>query len=385
VRRIVYVSGSRADYGPARGVLMALRDDPRVELSVLVTSMHLDPLHGETWKEIAADGFVIAEQISGHFEGDTLASMGASIGAYLQGMCASFERIRPDIVLVLGDRGEQLAAAIAAAYQNMTIAHLCGGASSGSIDDSIRHAITKFAHYHLPAFEQHAKRIRQLGEDPQSIEVVGLPGGDLRLDVTLDRLAVCSLLKINPVEPYLLVVQHSVTHTRDNARAEIEETLEALVMADQVALLANPNDDAGGRVILSMMREYADRYPKLKLLPPPASRETFASIMAHAAALVGNSSSALVEAMSVSLPVVNIGSRQHGREHQACWLNVEYDRVAVRDAIHAALNDANYRARLSEFSANCSHLNTPQRVRDFLSCCDLGRARMPKSFFAFGE
>ena len=383
MRRVVYVSGSRADYGPARRVLMALRDDPGVELSILVTSMHLDPIHGETWKEIAADGFVIAEQIGGRFKGDTLASMGASIGVYLQAMCTTFESIRPDIVLVLGDRGEQLAAAIAAAYQNITVVHLCGGALSGSIDDSIRHAITKFAHYHLPAFEEHAARIRQLGEDRQAIEVVGLPGGDLRPDVNLDRDAVCSMLGINNAEHYLLVVQHSVTHTRDNAQAEIEETLEALVMAYQVALLANPNDDAGGRVILSMMREYASRYPKLKLLPPPASREIFASIMAHAAALVGNSSSALVEAMSVSLPVVNIGVRQHGREHQACWINVTHDREAIREAIHIALIDVNYRTRLREFSSNCLHMNTPQRVRNFISRCDSNRALKPKVFFAF--
>ena len=128
MRKALYISGSRADYGPARRVLQAIQADPELALNVLVTGMHLDPVHGETWQEIAADGFTIVERVYGHVTGDSLIAMAASVGLYLYGMSQAIARIQPDIVLVLGDRGEQLAGAIAAAFQNIVLVHLCGGA-----------------------------------------------------------------------------------------------------------------------------------------------------------------------------------------------------------------------------------------------------------------
>ena len=149
VRKVVYISGTRADYGPARRLLLAMNDDPEIELGILVTGMHLDPVHGETWREIESDGLAICDKVSGRRDSDTPVAMVASVGAFICGISETLEREQPDIVLLLGDRGEQLAGAITAAFQNLTIAHLCGGAISGSIDDSIRHAITKFAHFHF--------------------------------------------------------------------------------------------------------------------------------------------------------------------------------------------------------------------------------------------
>ena len=153
--------------------------------------MHLDPSHGETWAEIEKDGLNIVEKVHGRVVGDSLSAMSASIGLYLYGMSYAIERYAPDIVLVLGDRGEQLAGAMAAAYQNIAVAHLCGGTLSGSIDDSIRHAITKFAHYHFPAFDEAAEKIFQMGEPPEHVKVVGLPGGDIKPDVTYTRSQIC--------------------------------------------------------------------------------------------------------------------------------------------------------------------------------------------------
>ena len=337
MRQVLYISGSRADYGPARRVLQAIQADPKLALSILVTGMHLDPVHGETWHEIAADGFTIAECVHGRVTGDSLTAMAASVGLYLYGMSQAIARIRPDIVLVLGDRGEQLAGAMAGAFLNIVVVHLCGGSISGSIDDSVRHAITKFAHYHLPAFEEHARCISQMGEDPATVRVVGLPGGDIRPDVTISRDEICTELGLPPDRPYLLVIQHSVTHSQAEASQQIAETLEAVVALGYPTLLANPNDDAGGRAILAKMREYAERYAYLHILPPQCSRERFASIMAHAGALVGNSSAGIVEAMSVGLPVVNIGDRQRGREYLAYLLNIGYDRAQIRQAVETAL------------------------------------------------
>jgi len=379
MRDVLYVSGSRADYGPAREVLQSIQTSPRLRLSILVTGMHLDPLHGETWREIAADGFIIAARVPGRLACDSLAAMAGSVGLYLYGMSEAIERIRPDIVLVLGDRGEQLAAAMAAAFQNTVVVHLCGGSLSGSIDDSIRHAITKFAHYHLPACEEHAQRIIQMGEDPATVRVVGLPGGDIRPDATLSRSAVCAELGIPGGRPYVLVVQHSVSQSHHAARGQIIETLEAVAALGHHTLLADPNDDAGGRAILAEMRAYSARYPHLHILPATGSRERFASIMAHAGVLVGNSSCSIAEAMSAGLPAVNIGDRQRGREHLACLLNVGYDRAEIARAIQLALEDHEYRKSVAEFVSPLIR-DTPRAVTNVLENLDLSVPTHPKAF-----
>jgi GDP/UDP-N,N'-diacetylbacillosamine 2-epimerase (hydrolysing) len=381
MRRVLYLSGSRADYGPARRVLQAIKASDDLELGVLVTGMHLDPVHGSTWEEIAADGFSIAERVEGRVKGDSLAAMAASVGLYLHEMSLALERLRPDILLVLGDRGEQLAGAMAAAFQNITVVHLCGGSLSGSIDDSVRHAITKFAHYHLPAFAEHARRIIQMGELPERVRAVGLPGGDIRPDVTHTREEICLDYGLPTDEPYLLVVQHAVTQSQAEAEAQIIETLEAVVASGYHALLANPNDDAGGRAILSRMKEYARQHARLHILPPPRNRERYASLMAHAAAQVGNSSSGIVEAMSVSLPVINIGMRQRGREHLSCLLNVAHERAQILEAIKMALHDEEYRGRLHDFAARMGQHDTASLVLECLRELDVQAASRPKPFY----
>ncbi len=381
-RKILYISGSRADYGPGRRVLLAIQNDPDLNLGILVTGMHLDPIHGGTWQEIEADGFEIVDKIYGRVTGDSLSVMAASIGLYLYGMSQVIDRCKPDIVLVLGDRGEQLAGAMAAAFQNIVVVHLCGGAVSGSIDDSIRHAITKFAHYHLPAMEEHARRIIQMGENPETVHVVGLPGGDIRPDVKFSREEICRKYDLPQDKPYLLVIQHSVTQTQEDAGRQIIGTLEALKELKYPSLLANPNDDAGGRVILGKMIQDTKECPQLRILPPPRSRELFASIMANAGALVGNSSSALVEAMSVNLPVVNIGDRQRGRENLACWINVNYNRTEIIKAIKDALNhESTYRKKLKKYYCSLVREDTNELIVDVLKNLNLNRSKSPKGFY----
>ena len=380
MRRVLYISGSRADYGPARRLLKAIQADPDLDLSILAVGMHLDPLHGETWREIKDDGFAIAKKVDERVSGDSLPGMAGSLGLYLHSMSQAMADIQPDIVLVFGDRGEQLAGAMAGAFQNINVAHLCGGSLSGSIDDSIRHAITKFAHYHFPSFEEHAQRIIQMGEEPETVLLVGLPGGDLAPDVTFTREQVCSDLGLPFDSPYILVVQHSVTQSYSATKGQIVETLEAVKAMELPVLLANPNDDAGGRVILKTMDEYSKNTPRLQVLPPVSNREMFASIMAHASVLVGNSSSAVVEAMSVALPVVNVGDRQRGREHLAKWTNAGYDREEIRQAINYAINDERYHRELVEFRRDMPARDTDAMVVNSLKTMDLKRASRPKLF-----
>ncbi len=380
MRQILYISGSRADYGPLRRTLQMIQAEPGVELSILVTGMHLDPAHGETWEEIAWDGFTIAAFVHGHLRGDSLAAMAGSIGLYLYSMSQVISAATPDIVLVLGDRGEQLAGSMAAAFQNIVVVHLCGGSLSGSIDDSIRHAITKFAHYHLPAAEEHAKRIIQMGECPSRVKVVGLPGSNIKPDVIYTREDICRKLEIPQDIPYLLVNQHAVTHSQDKAAEQITETLEALASLKYPVLLANPNNDAGGQLILSKMYEYSDIHPHIQVLPPVCSRELFASIMTRAGAMIGNSSSGIAEAMSVGLPVINVGDRQRGREHLACLINTNYDRQQIIQAVNTALYDPVYRKRLTEFKSPLIKSDTEHLIVDFLNKIDLDVASHPKIF-----
>jgi len=385
MRKVLYVSGSRADYGPARRLLLKIHDNAEFELGILVTGMHLDPSHGETWTEIKKDGLNIVEKVYGRVVGDSLSAMSASIGLYLYGMSYAVERYAPDIVLVLGDRGEQLAGAMAAAYQNITVAHLCGGTLSGSIDDSIRHAITKFAHYHFPGFEEAADRIVQMGEHPDHVKVVGLPGGDINPDVTYTKSQICEMYNLSKDEPYILVIQHTVTQSQSESARQITETLEAVSSMKYPVLLANPNDDAGGKAILSKMKEYAKKYTSLQVLQPPKSRELFASIMTHAGVLVGNSSSGIMEAMSVKTPVVNIGDRQKGRESLAFLLNVDYQKEEIMKAIEKALNDPDFSEDYHSFLNTGMISNAEELIIKELEIMDLHVSNKSKDFFVLNR
>ena len=381
MRSVLYISGTRADYGPLRSTLQAIQAADDLDLKVLVTGMHLDPLHGETWREIEQDGFTIADRVYGRLTGDSLGTMAASVGLMLFGMSHAMERLDPDIVLVLGDRGEMLAGAMAGAFSNRAVVHLCGGSVSGSIDDSIRHAITKFAHFHMPAYEEFAERIIQMGEDPDRVWLVGLPGGDIRSDVVFSREQICADLGLPLDDPYIMVIQHPVTHSTQDAEAHIVETLEAVKEAGLPTLLANPNDDAGGRAILQKMQEYARQHPLIRVLEPVRSRQRFSSVLAHAGCLVGNSSCGTVEAMSVELPVVNVGDRQRGREATSCMLNVDNERGAILWAIQECLGDGEYRQRLRSFSSNLIARDTPSAVVEHLRTLDPSAGQRPKPVF----
>ena len=284
-------------------------------------------------------------------------------------------------MLLLGDRAEQLSAAVAGAIQNVTIVHLCGGSNSGSIDNSFRHAISKFAHYHFPANEAHAKRLVQMGEAPDTIEIVGLPGGNLSKYITYSGIEIKEMYGLPQAKPYLLVLQHPVTHSHDHAGRQIVETLEAVVEIGLPTLLANPNGDPGGTAMQAVMNEFASEHENLQLLPPPGSREIFASVMGHCTVLVGNSSSAVGEAMSVGLPVVNIGDRQQGREADAEWINVDYERGKIADGIRFALTDREYRGRLEHLAETMAWAAQEERTAGLLAELDLSRGARSKRFF----
>jgi UDP-hydrolysing UDP-N-acetyl-D-glucosamine 2-epimerase len=268
--------------------------------------------------------------------------MAAAIGRAVTGISGHLEALRPDIVLLQGDRGESLAAAIAASCQNIVVAHCSGGDLSGSIDDSFRHAITKLAHYHLATNAGSARRILAMGEAPDRVFVVGEPALDTILSAKLpsaEQLA--GRLGILPDATTILVVQHPVSTEADRAAGQMRVTLEAVARLDHQVVVIYPNADAGGREMIAAI-EAADlgaNAHKFVSLP----HEDYLGLMRMASVMVGNSSSGLIEAPSFGLPVVNIGTRQRNRLRPANVIDVAHDAGAIAAAIRRALTDDAWR------------------------------------------
>lgn len=340
VKQICVITGTRAEYGLLQPVMKAIRAAKGLNLSLIVTGMHLSGEHGRTVDLIVKDGFEIHERVDMLLRGDDCAAMAKSIGIGVTGIAQALARIRPDVVLVLGDRMEALAGAIAAAYMNIVVAHIHGGdRARAGLDDSARHAITKFAHIHFPATETSAERIRKMGERPEHVFVVGAPGLDTILsEAPMARSALARRLGIGTDGELLVVIQHPVTTQHDQAAAQMRETMEAVKALRIGAVAIHPNSDAGGREMASVIEEYAG-LPFVKTFRN-IDRPTFINLLRHAAVLVGNSSCGVIESASFHLPVVNVGIRQEGRERSVNVLDVGHERSAIAAAVRTALGKA---------------------------------------------
>lgn len=334
------ITGSRAEYGLLFWLLHDLQADPDFELQLVVTGMHLAFEFGNTVGEIESDGFVISRRVEMLLSGDTPAAMAKSIGLGVIGMSDALEQLRPDIVVVLGDRFEIFAAAQACLVHNIPIAHIAGGdTTEGAIDEAMRHAITKMAHVHLVTNELSARRVRQLGEDPRRVFNVGSPGLDhLRRRPLLDRNALEAALEARLGERNLLITFHPVTLERDYGAAEFDELLAALEHLDPAISLwfTEPNADAGGRAIASALRSWVAAN-KARAHVYASLGQRYLSLMAQANAVVGNSSSGLYEAPSLGVASVDIGERQRGRLAAASVLHCVGERGAIGEAIARAM------------------------------------------------
>lgn len=349
IKKIAVVTGTRAEYGLLYPVMRAIQENPELDISILATGMHLSPEHGYTINEIEKDGFAIDSAVDMLLSNDTGVSMAKSLGIGIIGISQAFEQIKPDIVLVLGDRSEPLAAAIAALCMNIPIAHIHGGdtMTGGVIDSSIRHSITKFAQIHFPATEESAERIKKLGEEPWRIHTVGAPGLDTILNTTLlPKEQLIEQYSLNTNEPLLLTIQHPVTTQPENAANEIRTTLEALAELGIQTILVYPNSDAGGRSMIEVIKEY-EHLPFLHTFKSLPHIE-YLSLLNIADVLVGNSSSGIIEASSFHLPVVNIGIRQEGRQRVDNVIDVPSDKEMIVEAINIALHDENFKQKVNE-------------------------------------
>ncbi|RQP21625.1 UDP-N-acetylglucosamine 2-epimerase [Piscinibacter terrae] len=339
-KRICVVTGSRAEYGLLYWIIHDLREAAEVELQLVATGMHLSPEFGMTVRQIEADGFKVDKRVDMLLSSDTSGGVAKSVGLGVIGMSDALESLMPDVVLVLGDRFEILAAAQACLIHKIPLAHIAGGdVTEGAFDESIRHAITKMSHVHFVTNEDAAHRVRQMGEDPKRVHVVGSPGLDhLRRRPLLDRTELEGALGTSLGPRNLLVTFHPVTLSEDDGVGEFDELLRALSDTDPSTTIwfTRPNADTGGRRISNRLDQWAATQGDRVKVHTSLGQLRYLSLMAQADAVVGNSSSGLYEAPSLKVPTVNIGDRQGGRLSAASVIHCE----PRHDAISAALRQA---------------------------------------------
>lgn len=338
-RKVCVVTGSRAEYGLLEPVVAALRVEDGFELQLVVTGMHLAPEFGRTVSAIEADGHPIAERVEMLLSSDTPVGVTKSLGLGVIGFADVFDRLRPDVVVLLGDRFEILAAAQAALIANLPIAHIAGGdTTEGAFDEGIRHSITKMAHIHLVTNALAARRVVQMGEHPDRVHVVGSPGLDnLHRIPRLAREALARELDFQFRPRNLLITFHPVTLDPGASEAQLDELLAALdgLGPDVGLLFTRANADTGGRGLNARLDRWLDGRANAKTFTSLGQRR-YLSLMAQVDAVVGNSSSGLYEAPSLGCPTVDIGDRQGGRLAAASVVRCAPTRAAIAAALEAA-------------------------------------------------
>ena len=342
-RTIAVVTGSRADYGLQYWLIDAIHRDAALTLQLIVTGSHLADSFGHTVDQITRDGYPVAAEVPMIAADDSEWAMARSTGEGVIGMADAFKRLSPDVVVMPGDRFEILAAAQAAMLMAIPIAHLHGGeVTEGAVDESIRHAVSKMSSIHFVSAEPYRQRLIRMGEEPSRVHVVGAPGLDHLLRTPLpSRDELLTSVGLNPAAPFLLVTYHPATRGLVSAADAVAQLLSALDRFDQHQLLiTKANADAGGRTINSVLEQYAARHRSRAALVASLGTHKYLSAVTHAAALVGNSSSALIEAPAVGTPTVNVGPRQQGRLRAATVIDCDEQAGAIAAAITRALDPA---------------------------------------------
>lgn len=340
-RRICIVTTTRADYGYLRPVMMRLRAAAGVELQVIVSGTHLVPAYGMTVKELEADGQPIAARIDMAQTGSTPEAIALATTGATTGFASAYARLRPDILVLLGDRYETLGAAFALLPFVCPIAHIAGGESSeGAIDEGIRHALTKLSHLHFVATEEYARRVIQMGEEPWRVTVSGAPTLDNMLAIADLSDAELEAKLGMPLAPgVLLATFHPVTLEAADTMAQVGQFLAALERIDRPVVLTFPNADAHAVDIIAAIRRFVEAKPATRKFVTSLGTAGYFALLRRAAAMVGNSSSGIIEAASFGLPVVNVGERQRGRVHAGNVLDVPCEARAIEDAVRMALGE----------------------------------------------
>lgn len=340
-RKICVVTGTRAEYGLLYWLMHDIKSDPEFELQIIAAGMHLSPEFGLTYKVIEEDGFKIDYKVEMLLSSDTPVGIAKSMGLGVIGFADAFNQLKPDLIILLGDRFELLSAAQAALVAKMPIAHLIGGdTTEGAFDEAIRHSITKMSHLHFVSNELSAKRVRQLGENPEHIFNVGSPGLDnIRKLKLLDKKELQDALAFSFKKKNLLITFHPVTLEEGNSEDHFQELLLALdsFSNDTGLIFTRPNADNEGRKFIARLEHFVENHANAKAYTS-LGQLLYLSTMAHVDAIVGNSSSGLYEAPSFKKPTVNIGDRQKGRLKASSVIDCIPEAGAIKSAIEKALS-----------------------------------------------
>lgn len=379
-RTIGVVTVARSDYGHLVPLLEALRDRSDVALQLYVAGAHLSPRFGQTVAAIEADGWPITERVETTGASDAAVDVAAGAGAGVAGFARAFARGRPDLVVVLGDRVEMLAAAVAALPLAIPVAHLHGGeVTEGAIDEQARHALTKLAHLHFPAAEAYARRIRQMGEEPWRVHCAGAPGLDrfARL-ATVPRADLARRIGLPLRRPTLLVTFHPVTLEPGEAGAHSDELAAALDAVEGDVVITYPGADADHDVVIRRLEALAATRPGTRMVPA-LGEAGYGALLREADVMVGNSSSGLIEAPSFGLPVVNVGIRQRGRLRAANVIDVGHDREEIAAGIRRALAPG-FRESLRGLVNPYGDGHAAPRIAHVLGSVELGPRLIRKRF-----
>jgi UDP-hydrolysing UDP-N-acetyl-D-glucosamine 2-epimerase len=372
-RKICVFTGTRAEYGLLYWSLKEMQADSRIDLKVLVSGSHLEPEFGETWREIAADGFAIDAKVDMHLDSDAPVAVARSMALGLAGCAEALDRLKPDLLVVLGDRYEALAVAEAALLLRIPIAHIHGGeATEGAIDEQMRHAITKMAHLHFAAAEPYRERILQMGEVPERVFTVGAPGldhiGNTKL---LSRSELECKLSFRFGKRNLLVTYHPATLDRASPVTSFQRLLDALDRLPEVnVVITKSNADVGGRAINAAIDTYAGERRERVSAVSSLGQQRYLSVIAQVDAVVGNSSSGIIEAPAMGKPTVNIGPRQQGRVRAPSVIDCADNTDAILAAIGCALSPA-AQAIAARRESPYGRGGASKRIKDVLATVEL--------------
>ncbi|MFC1668442.1 UDP-N-acetylglucosamine 2-epimerase [Chlamydiota bacterium] len=348
MKKVCIVVASRANYGRIKALMRSIQDDPELELQLIVGASALLYRFGKVIDVIINDGFTPTATIYMVLEGENLVTMAKSTGLAIQELATVFENLRPDIVLTVADRYETMATAIASSYMNIPLVHIQGGELSGSIDESVRHAITKLAHGHMVTTERSRDFVIRLGEDPSKVFLTGCPSIDVIANIDLSLGETFEKYggvgdPTDPTKPYLVVLQHSVTTEFGKGFEQINQTLQAVASLSVQTIWLWPNVDAGSDDISKGLRMFREKNPQNNVhFYRNFSVEDYARIINNCVCLIGNSSSAIREGAFLGVPAVNIGSRQDRRERGKNVLDVGYNSQEITQAIAKQIAHGKY-------------------------------------------
>ena len=379
-RKICVVTGTRAEYGLLRRLLHILKNDPQVELQLVVTGSHLSPSHGMTINEIESDGFVPVAKLSVDLSDDSKLATVKAMADVTSQIAETLSSLNPDVVVLLGDRYEILATAQAALILDIPVAHIHGGEiTSGAFDDSIRHAVTKMSSLHFVAAEDYARRVVQLGEQPSSVFNVGSLGVENALtNRSMNKSDLNEALNIDLKNPILLVTYHPTTRSTMSVAEEIDQVLSALENFSYCTIVVTGvNADPGNSEVSSRIAKFVQRDTKLRSLHASLGQNNYLSLLNLCDVVIGNSSSGIIEAPAFGKPTVNIGNRQDGRLRADSIIDVGVVKQAIQTAIETALSPT-WRERCAKTVSSYKSSNTAQLIADTLKNAELN---LHKTFF----